>query len=161
MKLFVVGFGGGSPQNMTSGAVEAIKKSEIIVGYNVYTDLIKKFFPDKKYISTGMTQETERVGIALDMAKNRDVSIVCSGDSGIYGMAGLVLEMVVNYPDVDVEIVSGVTSAVGGGAILGAPLTNDFAVISLSDLLAPMEKIVRRLRFASSADFVIVLYNPS
>ncbi|MDE6798266.1 MAG: precorrin-3B C(17)-methyltransferase [Ruminococcus sp.] len=161
MKLFVVGFGGGNFRNMTVEAVEAIEKSEIIVGYKVYTDLIKKIFPEKEYISTGMKQETERVRIALDKAKNRDISIVCSGDSGIYGMAGLVLEMSADYPEVEIEIVSGVTSAVSGGAVLGSPLTHDFAVISLSDLLTPMEKIVRRLRCASEADFTIVLYNPS
>ncbi|MDE6832640.1 MAG: precorrin-3B C(17)-methyltransferase [Ruminococcus sp.] len=161
MKLFVVGFGGGNLRNMTSEAVEAIEKSKIIVGYNVYTDLIREIFPYKEYISTGMTKETERVRIALNKAKTEDVSIVCSGDSGIYGMAGLVLEMSVNYPEVEVEIVSGVTSAVSGGAILGAPLTHDFAVISLSDLLTPKEKIIRRLRCASEADFTIVIYNPS
>lgn len=161
MKLFVVGFGGGNLHNMTFEAKNALMKSKIIVGYNVYTDLIKNFFPEKEYISTGMTKETERVRIALNKAKNTDVSIVCSGDSGIYGMAGLALEMSANYPEVEIEIVSGVTAAVSGGAVLGAPLTHDFAVISLSDLLTPAEKIVRRLRCAAEADFTIVLYNPS
>lgn len=161
MKLFVVGFGGGGVENMTVEALKALEKSEIIVGYNVYTDLVKKIYPEKEYISTGMTKETERVRIALNKAKNTDVSIVCSGDSGIYGMAGLALEMSINYPEIEVEIVSGVTAAVSGGAVLGAPLTHDFAVISLSDLLTPAKKIARRLRCAAAADFTIVLYNPS
>lgn len=161
MKLYVVGFGGGELRNMTIEAETALEKSEIIVGYTVYTDLVKKFFPKKKYISTGMTKETERVKIALNEAKNKNVSIVCSGDSGVYGMAGLVLEMSVGYPEVEIEIIAGVTSALGGGAVLGAPLTHDFAVISLSDLLTPIEKIIRRIRCASEADFTIVLYNPS
>ncbi len=161
MKLYVVGFGGGSRQGMTVEAEIALQKSEIIVGYTVYTELIKRIFPDKEYISTGMTREAERVRTALNKAVDKDVSIVCSGDSGIYGMAGLVLEMSVDFPEVDVEIVSGVTSAVSGGAVLGSPLTNDFAVISLSDLLTPMEKIIKRIRCASEADFTIVLYNPS
>lgn len=161
MKLYVVGFGGGSRQGMTVEAETALQKSEIIVGYTVYTELIKRIFPDKEYISTGMTREAERVRIALNKAIDKNVSIVCSGDSGIYGMAGLVIEMSVDFPEVDVEIVSGVTSAVSGGAVLGSPLTNDFAVISLSDLLTPMEKIIKRIRCASKADFTIVLYNPS
>ena len=161
MKLYVVGFGGGDRWNMTIEAENALEKSEIIVGYTVYTDLIKKFFPEKKYISTGMTKETDRVRIALNEAKNKNVSIVCSGDSGVYGMAGLALEMSAGYPDVEIEIIAGVTSALGGGAVLGAPLTHDFAVISLSDLLTPIEKIIHRIRCASEADFTIVIYNPS
>lgn len=161
MKLYVVGFGGGSYSGMTIEAETALRKSEIIVGYMVYTELIEKIFPEKEYISTGMTRESDRVRIALSKAVDKNVSIVCSGDSGVYGMAGLVLEMSGDFPEVDIEIIAGVTAGLSGGSVLGAPLTHDFAVISLSDLLTPMEKIIKRIRCASEADFTIVLYNPS
>lgn len=161
MKLYVVGFGGGSHQGMTIEAEKALKNSDIIVGYTVYTELVKKIFPEKEYISTGMKQEKDRVKIALEKSAERNVSIVCSGDSGVYGMAGLAIEMSKNYPETDIEIVAGVTSALSGGAVLGSPLTHDFAVISLSDLLTPAEKIIKRVRCASEADFTIVIYNPS
>ncbi|MDE7137655.1 MAG: precorrin-3B C(17)-methyltransferase [Ruminococcus sp.] len=161
MKLYVVGFGGGSREGMTVEAETAIKKSDLIVGYTVYTDLVKKIFPEKEYISTGMRQERDRVELALKESRSRTVSLVCSGDSGVYGMAGLAIEMSRNFPETDIEVIAGVTSALSGGAVLGSPLTHDFAVISLSDLLTPMEKIIKRVRCASEADFTIVLYNPS
>lgn len=159
--LYVVGFGSGSRENMTVEAERVILESDIIVGYTAYTDILKKYFPDKKYYSTGMKQERERVIYALENAGTQTVSIVCSGDSSVYGMAGLAFELSVNYPDVDIEIVSGVTSALSGGAVLGSPLGHDFAVISLSDLLTPWDKIIKRVEYASYADFVMVLYNPS
>ncbi|MDE5582979.1 MAG: precorrin-3B C(17)-methyltransferase [Ruminococcus sp.] len=161
MKLYVVGFGCGSRSGMTIEAETAIEKSSLIVGYTVYTEIIKNFFPDKKIISTGMRHERERVKIALEEAKRQTVALVCSGDSVVYGMAGLALEMSVDYPDVDVEVVSGVTSAISGSSILGSPITCDFAVISLSDLLTPAEKIIRRIEYATKADFTLVFYNPS
>ncbi|HAP78819.1 MAG TPA: precorrin-3B C(17)-methyltransferase [Ruminococcus sp.] len=159
--LYVVGFGSGSRENMTVEAERVILESNIIVGYTAYTDILKKYFPDKKYYSTGMKQERERVIYALENAGTQIVAIVCSGDSSVYGMAGLAFELSVNYPDVDIEIVSGVTSALSGGAVLGSPLGHDFAVISLSDLLTPWDKIIKRVEYASYADFVMVLYNPS
>lgn len=159
--LYVVGFGSGSRENMTVEAERVILESDIIVGYTAYTDILKKYFPDKKYYSTGMKQERERVIYALETAETQTVAIVCSGDSSVYGMAGLAFELSVNYPDVDIEIVSGVTSALSGGAVLGSPLGHDFAVISLSDLLTPWDKIIKRVEYASYADFVMVLYNPS
>ncbi len=159
--LYVVGFGSGSRENMTVEAERVILESDIIVGYTAYTDILKKYFPDKKYYSTGMKQERERVIYALENAGTQTVTIVCSGDSSVYGMAGLAFELSVNYPDVDIEIVSGVTSALSGGAVLGSPLGHDFAVISLSDLLTPWDKIIKRVEYASYADFVMVLYNPS
>ena len=159
--LYVVGFGSGSRENMTVEAERVILESDIIVGYTAYTDILKKYFPDKKYYSTGMKQERERVIYALENAETQTVAIVCSGDSSVYGMAGLAFELSVNYPDVDIEIVSGVTSALSGGAVLGSPLGHDFAVISLSDLLTPWDKIIKRVEYASYADFVMVLYNPS
>ncbi|MBR1555134.1 MAG: precorrin-3B C(17)-methyltransferase [Oscillospiraceae bacterium] len=161
MKLYVVGFGSGSRQGMTLEAETAIRNSDLIIGYSVYVQILKNWFPEKEYASTGMRQEKERVCLALNEAQTQNVSLICSGDAEIYGMAGLALELSENYPDVEIEIISGVTAAISGGALLGAPLTHDFAVISLSDLLTPAEKIRKRLKSAAEADFVIVLYNPS
>lgn len=160
--LYVVGIGCGSREGMTIEAEKAISISDLIVGYTVYIGQIREHFPEKECISTGMRQETERVRLALEAAQNgKIVSLVCSGDSELYGMAGLAIELSENYPEAEIEIVAGVTAAFSGGALLGAPLTHDFAVISLSDLLTPMEKIIKRLSCAAEADFTIVLYNPS
>ncbi|MCM1577808.1 MAG: precorrin-3B C(17)-methyltransferase [Ruminococcus sp.] len=160
--LYVVGFGCGRRDGMTLEAENAIKASGLIVGYKVYTDILKEFFPEKEFYSTGMGQEKKRVTYALGRAeKGMTVSLVCGGDSEVYGMAGLAYETAGNYPKTEVVTVAGVTAALGGGAVLGAPLTNDFAVISLSDLITPSEKIAARIRFAAQADFTIVLYNPS
>ena len=163
MKLYVVGFGCGNHENMTFEADTAIQRSDLIVGYTTYVELIKSLYPGKKFESTGMRRERERVTFALEKAScGLTVSLICSGDSGIYGMAGLALEISEEkFPNVDVEVISGVTAALSGGAILGAPLTHDFAVISLSDLLTPMKKIEKRLKLAAEADFSIVIYNPS
>ncbi|WP_297959582.1 precorrin-3B C(17)-methyltransferase [uncultured Ruminococcus sp.] len=162
MKLYVVGIGCGSSGGMTVEARQAVENSDIIVGYTVYTRQIKAIFPEKKCLSTGMRQERDRVELALRLAsEGRTVSLVCSGDSQLYGMAGLALELSQNYPDADIEVVAGVSAAFSGGAVLGSPMTHDLAIISLSDLLTPMEKIVKRLRCAAEGDFVIALYNPS
>lgn len=159
--LYIVGFGSGSRENMTLEAEKVISGSDIIVGYTAYIDILKKYFPDKNYYSTGMRQERERVIYALENAKDKNISLVCSGDSAVYGMAGLAIELSVDYPDIDIEIVSGVTSALSGGAVLGSPLGHDFAVISLSDLLTPWDKIAKRIEYAAMGDFVIAIYNPS
>lgn len=162
MKLYVVGIGCGSRNGLTLEAEQAILKSSLIVGYTVYTDQIKRFYPEKECLSTGMRQEKDRVKLALEKASQGEtVSLVCSGDSQLYGMAGLAIEMSAEYPDVEVETVAGVTAALSGGAVLGSPMTHDMAVISLSDLLTPIEKIVKRLRCAADGDFVIAIYNPS
>lgn len=161
MKLYIVGFGGGSRDGMTFEAEKAIQKSDLIVGYTVYAELMKKLFPDKEFYSTEMRREKERVLYALRKAENKTVALVCSGDAEVYGMAGLAYELSGEFPSVELETVAGVTAALSGGALLGAPLTHDFAVISLSDLLTPFEKIESRLRAAAMADFTIVLYNPS
>lgn len=161
-KVYVVGIGPGAKKQMTIQATEALSQSDIIIGYTVYIDLVKKDFPDKKYLSTPMRQETLRCQMAMDeAASGSTVSMVCSGDAGIYGMAGLMYEVGRTYADVEIEVVPGITAASGGAAVLGAPLMHDFAVISLSDLLTPWEKIERRIRAAAMADFVICLYNPS
>ena len=162
MKLYVVGFGCGSFGGMTEEARQIMERSDLIVGYKVYTELVKQFFPNKEYFSTGMRQEKDRVLYALEQAANgRTVSLVCSGDSEVYGMAGLAYELSEKYPQAEIQTVAGLTAALSGGALLGAPLTHEFAVISLSDLLTPSEKIALRLECAAQADFVIVLYNPS
>lgn len=162
MKLYIVGFGPGEPEGMTISAEKAIERSEVVVGYTVYVELMKLRFPDKNYLTTPMKKERERVIAAFEEAKRgKTVSMICSGDSGVYGMAGLVFELSEYYPEVEIEIVPGVTAAMSGGAVLGAPLTHDFAVISLSDLLTPWEKIEKRLECAAMADFVISIYNPS
>lgn len=162
MKLYIVGTGAGDAGGMTLGARAAILGSDIVVGYTVYVELLRGIFPDRNYVSTGMKSEVERVRMALSEAqKGKTVSLVCSGDSGVYGMAGLALELSVDFPGVEIEIVPGVTAALSGGALLGAPLGHDFAVISLSDLLTPWELIEKRLRAAAAGDFAIAIYNPS
>jgi len=161
-KLYLVGFGAGSREGMTIQAEQAVLNSDLLIGYTVYIDILKAYFPGKPVMQTGMRQEQERVKTALYQAnQNQTVSLICSGDSQVYGMAGLALELSVDYPEVEIEIIPGVTAALSGGAVLGSPLTHDFAVISLSDLLTPREKIIKRLELAAQADFVIVLYNPS
>jgi precorrin-3B C17-methyltransferase len=124
--------------------------------------LLKEIFPKKNYLATPMTREIERCRMALDEAmKNQKVALVSSGDSGIYGMAGIMLEVVqASGYDVPVKIIPGVTAASAGAAMLGAPLMNDFAVISLSDLMVPLEQIMKRVRCAAEGDFVLCIYNP-
>ena len=161
-KLYVVGIGPGSYEDMTIRAVKALEESEVIVGYTVYIDLIKEHFPGKEMLSTPMRREQERCQLAIDEAKKgKAVAMVCSGDSGVYGMSGLILELARSEEGLEMEIIPGVTAALSGGAVLGAPLGHDFAVISLSDLLTPMELIEKRLRASAQADMIICLYNPS
>lgn len=160
-KLYVIGIGPGGQEYMTFEAMQALKDSDLIVGYGVYTDLVKPLFPEKEYLTTPMKQEIERCRMAVDAAaEGKTVAMISSGDAGVYGMAGPILELA-EGKDVEVKVVAGVTAALSGGAVLGAPLTHDFAVISLSDLLTPWEKIEKRLDAAASADFCIALYNPS
>ena len=160
-KLFVVGIGPGSRENMTIRALNALENSDVIVGYGVYTDLIRPLFPDKEYLETPMRKETDRCRMAIELAlSGRSIAMISSGDSGVYGMAGLIYELS-EGKDIDIEIIPGVTAALSGGAVLGAPLTHDFAVISLSDILTPWEKIEKRLDMAARADFCIAIYNPS
>lgn len=147
---------------MTIRAARALREADVIVGYTVYVDLVRENFPGKKFLTTPMKKEVDRCRLAFEeAAKNQNVAMICSGDAGVYGMSGLILELGEKYPDIDVEIISGVTAAIGGASVLGAPLIHDFAVISLSDLLTPKEKIEKRLRAAAEADFCVVLYNPS
>ena len=158
----MVGIGPGEYEKMTIQAAKALEASDTIVGYTVYIDLVKEHFADKEFLTTPMTKEVERCELAFEeAAKGKTVAMICSGDAGVYGMSGLILTIGENYPEIPVEIISGVTAAIGGAAVLGAPLIHDFAVISLSDLLTPWEKIEKRLLAAAESDFVICLYNPS
>lgn len=161
-KVYVVGIGPGAYEQMTGKAIKAMEESDIIIGYTVYVDLVKEYFAGKEFMTTPMKKEVERCVLAFDEAqKGKTVSMICSGDAGVYGMAGLMYEVGMKYPEVEIEIIPGVTAALGGAAVLGAPLIHDFCLISLSDLLTPWEKIEARLLGASQADFVICLYNPS
>jgi precorrin-3B C17-methyltransferase len=136
--------------------------SDCIVGYNVYLDLLPDELKKKELISTPMKQEVRRCEIVYEEAlKGKTVSIICSGDAGVYGMASLMYELKERYPDTTLEVIPGITAALSGAAVLGAPVNHDFCIISLSDLLTPWEKIEKRLRAASDGDFAIVLYNPS
>ena len=179
MALKIVGTGPGRIDEMTARAGRAIKEADIIVGYTLYNELLQKEFPDKEYYATPMRQETERCRYALEKAaQGAETVLVCSGDSGVYGMASLVFELAEQmygssgretcgrhdddrheiYPEI--EVIPGITAALSGGARLGSPLSNDFAVVSLSDLLTPWDVIEKRLRGAADGDFVIALYNP-
>ena len=160
--LYVVGLGPGGSRWMTWEARAALEQAEVLCGYTVYLDLIRGEFPDKEYFSTPMTQEIERCRAALERARSgRTTALVCSGDAGVYGLAGPVLELAPQFPEVEIQVVPGVTAALAGAAVLGAPLMHDFAVLSLSDLLTPWEVIRRRLELAAQGDFVLCLYNPS
>lgn len=162
MRLYVVGFGPGGYESMTVEAIETIRACDVMVGYTTYIELIKEYFPEKLMYQTAMKKEVDRCRYAIEETlKGKQVAVVCSGDSGIYGLAGLLYELSVEYPPFEIEVVPGVTAACSGGAVLGAPLTNDFAVISLSDLLTPWEVIKERIKMAAKADFVLALYNPS
>lgn len=161
-KLYVVGIGPGAYEKMTIEAAEALKNSDVIIGYTVYVDLVKEHFDGKEFLTTPMKKEVERCKMAFEEAmKGKTVSMICSGDAGVYGMAGLMYEVGMNYPEVELSVIAGVTAATGGAAVLGAPLIHDFCLISLSDLLTPWEKIETRLLDAAHGDFVICLYNPS
>ena len=160
--MYVVGIGPCAWEKMTIEAAEALKNSDTIIGYTVYIDLVKEHLEGKEFLSTPMRKEVDRCVMAFEeAAKGKTVSMICSGDAGVYGMAGLMYEVGEKYPDIELKIIPGVSAALGGGAVLGAPLIHDFCLISLSDLLTPWEKIEKRLLAAAEADFCVVLYNPS
>ena len=156
-KLYVVGIGPGGLEHMTVKARHVIEESEIIVGYTKYIELIKSLIKGKEIFSTGMMKEEERCREALRLSKDKVVSIISTGDSGIYGMAGLVLEM---RKDEQVEVIPGVTASSAAASVLGAPIMHDSCNISLSDLMTPYELIKKRVEMAAQGDFVITLYNP-
>jgi len=158
----VVGIGPGAKEDMSLRALDAVKKSDTIIGYSLYIDLIRDIAGGKEIISSAMRKEVERVELAIQEAQNgKTVSIISSGDSGVYGMSGLVLEILYKENiSLSLEIIPGIPAANTAAALLGAPLMHDYAVISLSDLLTPWEMIEKRVRNAAEADFVIVIYNP-
>ncbi len=162
--LFIVGIGPGGRDHMTLRALEAIRAADVVVGYTRYIELLEGLLEGKEVVSTGMTREVDRCRAAVEQALGgRSVAVVSTGDPGVYGMAGLVLELLERMdPEgtVPVEIVPGVTAVSAAASLLGAPLMTDFAVVSLSDLLTPWEVIRTRLEAAASADFVLALYNP-
>ncbi|MBE6013824.1 MAG: precorrin-3B C(17)-methyltransferase [Lachnospiraceae bacterium] len=162
-KMYVVGIGPGGYEYMTIKAANVLKEVDVIVGYTVYIDLVKDQFPDKEFLSTPMRKEVDRCRLAFEeAAKGKNVAMICSGDAGVYGMSGLMLTIgAEEFPDIPVEIVSGVTATLSGASVLGAPLIHDFAVISLSDLLTPWEVIVKRIEAAAESDMAICFYNPS
>ena len=160
--VYAVGIGPGEPEQMTPQAEAALLRSDLIVGYKTYVDQIRPVFPDKEYKVSGMRQELLRIREALEEARTgKTVAVISSGDASVYGMGGLLWELSEQYDDVDVECVAGITAALSGGAVLGAPLGHDFACVSLSDLLTPWDLIRKRLELAAEGDFVIALYNPS
>ncbi|MEC0230934.1 precorrin-3B C(17)-methyltransferase [Paenibacillus alba] len=165
-KLLIIGFGPGSYEHITKRAREAIQESEVIIGYNTYVDLIAGLLSDQQIVRTGMTEEVSRAQEAVRQAKlGKKVAVISSGDAGVYGMAGLVYEVLMEQGwkregGVEVEVVPGISSVHSTGSLLGAPIMHDSCTISLSDHLTPWELIAKRVEAAGMADFVIALYNP-
>lgn len=166
--LYIIGTGPGAVNQLTEAARQAIADSTVIIGYDSYVELVRPLLCGKQVISTGMMQEVQRCREAISLARSGEhVTLISGGDSGIYGMAGLVLELVDmevrQNPDIlhlDIKIIPGISAVQAAAALLGAPLMHDFAVISLSDLLTPWELIKSRLEAAARADFVVAIYNP-
>ena len=160
--IYVIGIGPGSRDLMTQEAIAAMEDAEVIVGYKTYIKLVEDFIKDKEVVQNGMRKEVDRCQDAINIAKTgKKVAVISSGDAGIYGMAGLILELITKQNlDIPVKVVPGVTASIGAAAVLGAPIMHDFCHISLSDLMTPWEVIEKRLRLAAEADFAICLYNP-
>ncbi|MGO1468695.1 MAG: precorrin-3B C(17)-methyltransferase [Tissierella sp.] len=157
-KLFVVGIGPGGREHMTLKAIETIKSCQTIVGYKPYIGYVEDLVEGKEVFSNGMTKEIERCKFAIEMVKEgKDTAIISTGDAGLYGMAGPILELA---EGIDVEIIPGVTASFSAASELGAPIMHDYASISLSDLLTPWDVILKRVEMAAKGDFVITIYNP-
>lgn len=161
-KLYVVGFGPGGYEHMTQKAIEVIEKADVVTGYTTYVKILEEFFPDKHYLATPMMQEVKRCQMAVEEAmKDQTVAMVSSGDSGIYGMAGIIYQVAAEMgAGIEIETVPGVTAASAAASVLGAPLMHDFAVISLSDLMTPLSLIMKRVDCAGQGDLIVCLYNP-
>lgn len=161
-KLYVVGFGPGGKEHMTLKAVDVIENADIVTGYTTYIDILKEYFPNKNYITTPMMREVERCKIAVEEAmKDKTVAMVSSGDSGIYGMAGIIYQVAEELnADIEIETVPGVTAASSAASVLGAPLMHDLSIISLSDLMTPLDLIMKRVDCAGMSDMIVCLYNP-
>ena len=161
-RIYVVGMGPGREEMMTGEALYVLEHADVIIGYTVYLNLLPERFRSKELLSTPMRREQERCRLCFREAeKGKQVALVCSGDAGVYGMASLMYEIGQEYPATELVMVPGITAAGSGAAVLGAPINHDFCVISLSDLLTPWDKIIKRLKAAAEGDFAIVLYNPS
>ncbi|MGL6115698.1 precorrin-3B C(17)-methyltransferase [Cetobacterium sp. SF1] len=159
-KIYVVGIGPGNMQDITIRAYNTLKNVDVIAGYITYIDLVREEFSEKEFYVSGMKKEVERCEQVLEIAKSgKTVALISSGDAGIYGMAGIMLEVAMNS-GIDVEVVPGVTSSVAGASVVGAPLMHDHATISLSDLMTDWDVITNRVDKASQGDFIISLYNP-
>ncbi len=159
--IYVVGIGPGDMDGLTMEALYILKACDIVSGYKVYIDLVKKFLPEKIFAVYPMRSEVERCEDALNFSKlGKKIALISSGDAGVYGMAGLMLEVAQGSGE-EIKIIPGVTAANSAAAILGAPLMNDYAVVSLSDLMTPWEIIEKRLKAACKGDFVICIYNPA
>ncbi len=161
-KLYVVGFGPGGKEHMTLKAVDVIENADVVTGYTTYIDILKEYFPNKNYIATPMMREVERCKIAVEEAmKNKTVAMVSSGDSGIYGMAGIIYQVAEELnAEIEIETVPGVTAASSAASVLGAPLMHDLSIISLSDLMTPLDLIMKRVDCAGIGDMIVCLYNP-
>lgn len=159
-KLYIVGIGPGGTEHLTKKAEKALQSSEYVIGNGTYLDQISVVIREAKLIRSGMGGEVERAKKAVELSGDHVVSIVSGGDANVYGMAGLVLEVAQKEGIIDIEIIPGVTAVSAAASLLGAPIVTDFAVISLSDLLTPMDVIERRFKCAAEADFVIAIYNP-
>lgn len=161
-KIYLVGIGPGGAEYMTPQARQAMERADVLCGYTVYVELMRPLFPSKPVYTTPMTGELERCRWAIAAAREgKTVAVLCSGDAGVYGMAGPLLELAQGAEEVEIQVVAGITAALAGAAVLGAPLMHDFCVISLSDLLTPWSQIENRLRCAARGDFSLCLYNPS
>jgi len=166
-KIFVIGIGPGSESQMTIHAREVLGLCDVIIGYDTYIDLIAHLLkPSQEVLRAGMTEEVYRAQKAVELAnetKGKKIGVISSGDSGLYGMAGLIYEVLEKmnlFTEVDVEIVPGVTAFISAASLLGSPIMHDFCAISLSDHLTPWKTIEERLKLAGLGDFVIALYNP-
>lgn len=161
-KIDIIGIGPGGKPYMSLECLEAIKDADVVIGYKTYIKLVEDMLDGKEVTRTGMRKEVDRCELAIEKARaGHRVALISSGDAGVYGMAGLVLELLKDQPEPPaVHIIPGITAANAAAASLGAPLMHDFAVISLSDLMTDFGVIEKRLDCAASADFVIALYNP-
>lgn len=161
MKIYAVGLGPGGLEYLIPKALEVLNESEVVVGYTAYVKLIEPLLVGKTVLSTGMMGEVARCKLAIEKAQEgKKVAVVSSGDAGIYGMAGLLMELLGEDSPIEVDVIPGITAASAAGSLLGAPLSNDFAVVSLSDLMTPWPVIKKRLQAAAAGDFVLCLYNP-
>lgn len=161
-KLYVVGFGPGGYEHMTQKCIDVIEKADVVAGYTTYVEMLKEFFPDKNYMVTPMKQEIRRCEMAVEEAmKDQTVAMVSSGDSGIYGMAGIIYQVAEEkHANIEIETVPGVTAASAAASVLGAPLMHDFSIISLSDLMTPLDLIMKRVDCAGQGDMIVCFYNP-